>query len=261
MNPGEAFEIKCFEYLKSRYGNKFVHEGSMDSTVSDIAVLKNFRTDFYIEAKDAAAQSGQFVLLPDENTRTFVFSPRNRSLPNEMTDIIIQYMNQDFDRFNHAGTAGEPLDIQSHIFADWIIGHYQEKNVRYVITYGNDYVIFPVRKFAEYFDIHASYRIKKSGSGKPAQRDFPVVTQAILNVYPSATFTTDGKNLFATVSDNIVQDRFVLGKYTYYFSQKDPDLYEITRLSNTYNMNVIFSIRLKRSQDMDDLQEFESDLL
>ena len=37
---------------------------------------------------------------------------------------------------------GEALDIESQIFSDWIIGHYQEKNVRYVITYGNDYIIF-----------------------------------------------------------------------------------------------------------------------
>lgn len=40
---------------------------------------------------------------------------------------------------------GESLDIESQIFSDWIIGHYQEKNVRYVITYGNDYIIFSGR--------------------------------------------------------------------------------------------------------------------
>ena len=40
---------------------------------------------------------------------------------------------------------GEALDIESQIFSDWIIGHYQEKNVRYVITYGNDYIIFSGR--------------------------------------------------------------------------------------------------------------------
>ena len=40
---------------------------------------------------------------------------------------------------------GEALDIESPIFSDWIIGHYQEKNVRYVITYGNDYIIFSGR--------------------------------------------------------------------------------------------------------------------
>lgn len=102
----------------------------------------------------------------------FVFSPRNHSEPNEMTNIIINYMNHDFDRFNNAGTAGQALDIDAAIFADWIIEHYKNKNVKYFISYDRNYIIFPIRKFKEYFDITANYRIKKSGSGEPAKKMF-----------------------------------------------------------------------------------------
>ena len=137
MRPGEAFEIQCYEYLCRMYQlkeAKFVRKGGMDSTTSDIAVLKNRRVDYYIEAKDAAAQSGQFVLLPDKSTRQFIFSPRNHSEPNEMTKIIIDYMNADFDRFNNAGTAGQPLSIDQNVFSNWIIRHYKERNVKYFIS-------------------------------------------------------------------------------------------------------------------------------
>ena len=176
MRPGEQFELRCYEHLKTLYKDRktvFWHEGGMDSTKSDIAAVKNGKIDFYIEAKDASAQSGQFVLLPDEEKKVFVFSPRNHSEPNEMTDIIIHYMNQDFQRFNHAGTAGESLNIDTGVFADWIVEHYKDKNVKYVISCGKDFVIFPIRKFREYFKITANYRIKKSGSGRPAGKDIP----------------------------------------------------------------------------------------
>jgi len=263
MRPGEEFEIKCYEYLKHNYSVgrvSFCHEGGMDSTKSDIAVIKDGRIKFYIEVKDTVSQSGQFVLLPNEESSTFVFSRRNHSEPNEMTEIIIEYMNSNFDRFNNAGTAGEVLNIDSSIFSKWIIKHYKDKNVRYVISYKNGYVILPINKFARYFDINANYRIKKSGSSEPAMKDIDVVKQKVKLFYPTVNFKTQGKKLFAYVHDPIVQDRFILGKYTYYFSERGPNTFEIRRLSNTYNMNVIFSIQLKKSQDPTDLAVFEADL-
>lgn len=263
MKPGEEFEIRCYEYLKRLYTTdttSFHLEGGMNSTKSDIAVIKNGYIDFYIEVKDTLAQSGQFVLLPDEESRTFVFSPRNHSEPNEMTEIIIKYMNSDFDRFNNAGTAGESLNIDSTVFSNWIIQHYAEKNVKYVISYKNDYVILPIRKFAKYFTIFAKYRIKKSGSGEPAKKDISTVKAMIQSFYPMVSFSSQGKKLFANIDSKITQDRFIIGKYNYYFSKHDNNIYEIRRLSNTYNMNVIFSIQLKQSQDQSDLDEFKADL-
>lgn len=263
MRPGEQFELRCFEYLKKFYKTKetnFYHNGGMDSTKSDIAAIKNGRIDFFIEVKDAVAQSGQFVLLPDEEREVFVFSPRNHSEPNEMTDIIINYMNSDFQRFNNAGTAGQSLEIDTNIFADWIIEHYKDKNVKYVISYGSDYVIFPIRKFENYFNIIANYRIKKSGSGKPAKKDIPAIKQIIEEYYTTARFTQEEKKLFVDISEKVQKDKFVLGNYTYYLSEQTSGNYEVRKLSNTYNMNVIFSIELIKTQDENDLKEFESDL-
>lgn len=263
MRPGEGFELHCYEYLKKFYKTEetdFYHEGGMDSTKSDIAVIKNGQIDFYIEVKDVSAQSGQFVLLPDEDREAFVFSPRNHSKPNEMTDIIIDYMDSDFHRFNNAGTAGQALNIDASVFADWIIEHYKDKNVKYVISCDGDYVIFPIRKFKQYFNIVANYRIKKSGSGEPAKKDIDAVKDMIKSYYTTARFSQEKKKLFVDVSEKINTDRFTLGDYTYYLSKQNSGNYEVRRLSNTYNMNVIFSIELIKSQDENDLKEFESDL-
>lgn len=263
MHPGEQFELRCYEYLKKFYKTKetdFYHEGGMDSTKSDIATVKNGKIDFYIEAKDMSAQSGQFVLLPDAERECFVFSPRNHSKPNKMTDIIINYMNSDFQRFNNAGTAGEALNIDTGIFADWIVEYYKNKNVKYIISYNKDYVIFPIRKFEQYFNIFANYRIKKSGSGSPAKKDIPVVEELIREYYTTAQLYREDKKLFVNISENIHKDKFTLGNYTYYLSERNTNNYEVRRLSNTYNMNVIFSVKLIKKQDKNDLDEFRSNL-
>lgn len=263
MKPGEEFELRCYEYLKRFYKTKnadFYHEGGMDSTKSDIAVIQNGKVKFYIEVKDIVAQSGQFVLLPDENTETFIFSSRNKSKENEMTDVIIRYMNSDFQRFNHAGTAGKCLNIDINVFANWIIQHYKDKNVKYVISFDKEYVIFPIYKFQQYFDIQATYRIKKSGSSTPAKKDIEIIKQYVKYAYNTARFRQEQKKLYVEITEVITSEKFMLGNYTYYFSKQNSNEYEIRKLSNTYHMNVIFSIKLKKAQDESDLKEFEAEL-
>ncbi|MBE6740331.1 MAG: hypothetical protein E7565_08450 [Ruminococcaceae bacterium] len=263
MRPGEKFETECYNFLKKVYktaNTDFYHEGGMDSTKSDIEVIKNGKKDFFIEAKDALAQSGQFVLLPNKNTETFIFSPRNKSLPNEMTNMIIDYMNNDFHRFNNAGTAGQSIDIDKKIFAKWIIKHYEEKNVKYVISKGNDYVIFPIRKFPEYFDIVANFRVKKSGSGYVAKKDIDLVKQNILAIYPTAKFIQSGKKLYVEINEPFKKDKLIIKNYTYQLSKQSSNYFEVRRLSNTYNMNVIFAIKLIKAQDENDLIEFKSEI-
>lgn len=263
MKPGELFETKCCNYLNQNFGSEtttFHKVGGMNSTKSDIAVIKQGKTDYYIEAKDTLAQSGQFVLIPDEEHEVFVFSPRNRSNPNEMTDMIIEFMNNSFYEFNNAGTAGKALNIDSSVFTSWIIDHYKQKNVKFVISYLNGYAIFPIRKYGEYFDISATYRIKKSGSSSPAKKDISSVIQKIKSKYSTVSFWQENSKLFVKMSEPLIEDKFELGKYTYYFSEQAENNFEIRRLSNTYNMNVIFSVRMKKSQDKQDLLEFVKDI-
>lgn len=264
MKAGEEFEIRCYEYLKKLYKTKetdFCHKGGMDSTKSDIAVLKNGKVSFFIEVKERLAQSGQFVLSPKEDMETFIFSPKNKSEPNEMTDIIIDYMNGDFWNFNRAGTTGKSLNINPNIFADWIVGYYKEKGVKYVISFDKDYVIFPIRRFQEYFNIIAKYRIKKSGSRVPAKKDMETIKKCIKEYYHTAQFIQKEKRIYLQLDESLTKEKFSLGEYTYYLSERSSNEYEIRKLSNTYHMNVIFSIKLIKKQDKMDLSEFEEELL
>lgn len=268
MKPGEQFELESLAYLKSKYQSNridFVHHDTADSTGSDIEVMINGESAFFIEAKDTAAQSGQFVLLPNDNTREFVFSPRNKSIPNEMTTIMIKYMNANYDRFSGAGTAGEMLDIDPAIFSKWIVGHYKEKNVKYVISKRSNMLICPIDKFSEYFEVSANFRIKKSGSSEPSAKYVDAVINVLSSEYNIKDIykqTVNGKKkLFAHAPSTLSKLRFELGDYTYYFSPQDiPGTFEIKQLSNTRNKNVIFSIYVKQEQVASDLQCFEREL-
>ena len=263
MLPGEEFEIKCYEFLKKKYGNDIIvfnREGGMDSTKSDIAVKIKGSTVFNIEVKDSNAQSGQFVLVPNETNKTFIFSSKNKSQENEMTKMIIDYINSDFNVFCNAGTAGKALDIDSSIFSNWIINHYADKKVKYIISYLNDFVIIPIRKFSEYFEISSTFRVKKSGSAKPSQKDISAIIEKIKEKYSLCSFSSNDDHQFVEIKESVVDKKFVIGDYTYFLSEKMPHLYEIRRLSNTNNMNVIFSIKLIKSQVLSDLKEFELDL-
>lgn len=269
MRPGEQFELDSLEYLRTSYGKdgiEFFHHDTADSTGSDIEVIINGHSAFFIEAKDTAAQSGQFVLLPDDASKTFIFSPRNKSLPNEMTELMIAYMNQDYDRFNAAGTAGEVLNIDPDIFTQWIIGHYREKKVKYVISKRNHMLICPIEKFGEYFEVSANFRIKKSGSSEPSGIYVDAVISALKNKFGITDVykqTVKGKKkLFANAPASLSKVRFELGNYTYYLSpQTDEGLFEVKQLSNTRNKNVIFTINVKQEQLASDLEKFRSELL
>ena len=81
-----------------------------------------------------------------------------------------------------------------------------------------------------------------------------------MSLYPSAALKIEDSKIFAALDEPLCQKKFDIGKYTYYFSPADNNTYVIKRLSNTRNMNVIFSIKLKRTQDAQDLSEFEADL-
>lgn len=111
----EKFEIQCTDYLNRKFGTyaRFIHQGGADSTVSDILVETKRGKSFYIDVKHSPAQCGQFVLLPDLETCTFKYSRQNVNPINRYAEIIIDYMNEDFDAFREAGTAGKDINMRN----------------------------------------------------------------------------------------------------------------------------------------------------
>ena len=250
--------------MRHQYGTEritFRRDGGMDCTKSDIAVVKNGNVEFYIEVKSKTAQAGQFVLLVDEDSGTFVFSKRNHSKENKSVKEIIKYMNSDFAKFKNAGTAGVTLEMCPDVFASWVIDHYKEKNVRYVVCQRKcEYIIFPIQKMSEYFNITAKYRVKSSGPPSISQKDTLALKEKMLSLHSFAKcFMEDGK-LYVVANGDLKRDEFLFEENTYYFSRQEDrgdNVYRVKRRSKTKNMNVIFSVKLKRSQNTLDLEEFE----
>lgn len=244
MKLWESFEIKCTEYLQSSFGSlaTFTHQGKSDSNVPDILVEKLDGSKFYIEAKHTPAQCGQFVLLSNSSTRTFNYSTKNKSQLNQYSQAIINYMNTEFNYFCEADTKGIQISFpgSNEIFINWIINSYLEKGVKFFIT--NDFTIFSIEDFANYFTVSAEYRKKRSGSNNVGYSRLKLVSDYISSGdYDIKEIIPMKDKLFITSTQDLDNHRFTLGGNEYMFAIRG-DVFEIRKLSNTKNANVIFSI-------------------
>lgn len=161
-------------------------------------------------------------------------------------------MNNNYYDFKSAGKKGKSINMDEKIFRRWIIDHYQSKEVKYFITKGSDFIIFPISEIEIYFHITATYRIKKSGSSEPSAncRDKLVEFLRINCNMKKNDVQLDKKKLIVKVINIPFKDnRFIMGDYTYrlapIYNNKKDAYYEVRKLSNTCNMNVIFSLTLK----------------
>lgn len=250
MKKWRIFEENCVAYLNSKFNKyaDFILEGDSNSKRSDILVNTKNGKKFYIEAKDSPSQSGQFVLLPDLNQDIFIYSKLNNNEINEYSEKIIDYMNHDFEYYKNPGTSGKSIDFEGSykIFSEWIIKMYKEKNVSLVIS--KDFTILPIEKFMDYFYITAKYRVKKSGSGYVSKKNIENVIEFIKTCeYTITNIEIVGKKIFVYSPDNLYKKRFFVNGQEYMYSQKNDNKYEIRKLSNTKNSNVIFSIEIKEN--------------
>lgn len=255
MSIWKEFEIQCTEYLNKKFGAyaNFVHQGGSNSTVPDILVNTNSGNTFYIDAKHSPAQCGQFVLLPNLKTKTFEYSHQNITQLNQYAEMIITFMNEKFDEFIESGTTGKDIDMpnSSNIFANWIIQTYKNKGVKFFIT--NDYTILPIDHLLYYFDVTAKYRIKRSGSSNVGKSKLESVKNYIISHdYIITNSRIAGDKLFIVSPQQLHEQHFFLRGIEYMFSLRENE-YELRKLSNTYNANVIFSIKHKSTiQGMND---------
>lgn len=237
--------------------------GGSDSTVSDIQIMTdNKPTGKFIEVKSANAQAGQFVLFPNTATRTFEYSTKNHSDYNNpinglVVSEILDFMDENFDSYANAGTKGKEIvfptlsvEDNSRFFALWIVDYYSNtKHAEWLATKdaNNNIILLPFSKLADYFTVSACYRVKKSGSSsvKSSCKTLENVKQAIISLNPNNVpeFTIVDNSLYAkfeTIPKNI-------GNTDYHLAIKGDwgTLFEVRKLSKTFNSNVIFSLKLK----------------
>ena len=103
----------------------------------------------------------------------------------------------------------------------------------------------------EYFDVSAKYRIKRSGSSSIGKTNIVAYAKLLSNDkahnYNIRNVRIDGNKLFVSSDKNLHKLRFIHKYQEFMFSAKKGE-YELRKLSNTYNANVIFSIRLKNNK-------------
>lgn len=257
MTIWEDFEIECTKFLNDQFGEyaRFYHQGGSDSTIPDIKVETNTNKMFFIEAKYSPAQCGQFVLFPNLSTQKFDYSTKNITDNNIFSQRIIDFMNNDFDSFKDAGTAGKTITFNGceNVFYNWIITTYQAKGVKFFIT--NEFKILPIERLNDYFEITAKYRVKRSGSGRVGNKNFAIVKEFILDKFSvNNILNNNGKMTFVSPSQ-LHNIKFIIEGTEYMISKRNAE-YEVRKLSNTFNANVIFSIRLKNDNKGISIEDF-----
>lgn len=245
MEAWELFEIESTKYLNDNFGTQatFTRQGGADSTIPDILVESSMKGTYYIEAKHCPAQCGQFVLLPNMNTLQFDYSTKNINKINPYAEKIMQEMNKDFDAFRNAGTVGKDIvfDKDQLIFTNWITTIYKEKGVKFIIT--NDFKLLPIDDFPKAFYVKAKYRIKRSGSSNVSRSGNYAIEEYLKNNFSLSSICYMDNKLFVNSTEDLHNKRFIVCGIEYMLSRRGLQ-YEIRKLSNTFNANVIFSIQL-----------------
>ena len=271
----EELENRCYEYLRKIYGKDNCIEayGKSDSTKADIKVKPSNNEEFFIEVKASSSQCCQFVLFPNEETKKFDFSKGNKAPMTNNCKRIIAYMNGLYKKYYRVGKKGIPINIDSSILYGWVQDFYSVKNVKFFMTEGTDIIIFPSNRFSDYFDIAAFYRRKPSGPSVPNEgNNNSEILRGLSENNISGTikyeFAGNKTRCFLHSDESLHERKIMCDEYTYLFKDNKysktlkkikTNVYEIRRLSNTSNPNVICQLSLKKnSQDKNDLHVFEN---
>lgn len=259
MENWEIFENDCVDFLNNTYGSddvKFVGKGKSNSTISDIEVIINKKSTFFIETKMPKAQSGQFVLLIEGNK--FIYSPRNKEVENDYTNFIKDYINANFNFYENVNTSALAINLPDSYFAKWIKGHYINKGVKYVITsYKKKFIIFPINKYDDYFNVTANFRRKSSGSQPWPKKYFNNTEEYFKKDLSNEVCLTQKNNkTFLESSNDLNKHQYSISDINCQLSLKAENMYEIRKLGKTKNPNVIFSVNCIKSQDRSDLDCF-----
>jgi len=246
MKQWQIFEQDCLNYLINNNEDSSKHytsKGSSDSTISDIQVIINGEPAYYIEAKMAKSQCGQFVLLKDNNNQ-FYFSEKNKLSLNDYSKEIINGINA--NKLNEVNKKNIPLILSQELIVSYILEHYKEKEVKYLISKDKEnYHIIPLTKqdLLKSFEFSGTLRMKKSGSRSLTKSFELKMIEQLGDSYISQQ-EIENKTFYQLNKEG--DFIFNIDGYDLYFKQQENKKYIVRILSNTNNYCVIFSLNLKK---------------
>jgi hypothetical protein len=250
----EYFEEHSTKYLNKNFqhleGIIFERSGGSDSTESDIKLKINNTEVFSIESKLSPAQSGQFVVKISNGK--FELSKSNKFI-NPYSTEIIKFLNERFNDYQDVFQSAVEINCPKETITNWIIHHYKSKNSLFIIssTEKDGYChLSPIDKLGVSFETKVVLRRKKSGSrGVPKSKITEVKNIVELHLKPlvdSFSFKNDdnGSLMVETDIDYSIlnRDRYLPGGIFLSVSEP-PNSYKVKILSETNNINVIFSIQ------------------
>ena len=255
----ELFEKEACDYLNYMYRGKpitFEASGGKNAFTSDIKAYIGDEYLFSIESKYSPAQSGQFVIIEEENE--YKLSTLGYS-NNKYTQEIINHLNSNKNYYTPRGQSSINIDIDKSILSSWIVEHYKSKDSYFVITSTklNDYkVILPTEEIHQYFDVSAVIRRKRSGTGNVAKSKVNDCISKLKdhlyenNIGLKKINSINNKTIVELDGNNELEKSLRYFGEVYYLSPtpQEPNKFTLKSRAKTNNINVIFSLKFTGKQ-------------
>jgi hypothetical protein len=268
----EHFEIECTNFLNSKFnklGFNFIRKGSTDSTETDITISKNSVELASIEAKMPNSQAGQIVVLIENDK--FVYSQASVAPNNIFTQSIINYINDNFKKYNNVSTSSIKINLDEDILYSRIVEHYTNvKKSAFFITGDiktRHKAIFKCNELKKYFAISAVLRRKRSGTSdlpkKYRDSHLPKIDEFLSNKSIYITNMAEKNNkLYITLNKEIKEtsSQYIpCEDFDIFLASESGSTYRVKKRSNTNNPNIMFELSLKLSLNEDiGLEEFNN---
>lgn len=265
LTTWQEFESNAFLYLEKKYSKPnidFSLLGESNSNQSDVLVTKNEKELFFIEIKSPESQAGQFALSKNPQNN-WEFSNLNRTIPTKNSTEIINDLNT--SDVKNITTSQTFLNTSKDILFNWIKDFYSQRNVKYILTkFNNQYVIAPINKIENYFNIKGSVRKKGSGSSDVSNPFWEKIKKHYIFNGVNDVKVISGKRYLTyneipnqlTSKKNIIKDFIDDEVIRIQLEVLNDNKVYIRKLSTTSNPTVIFSLISKRKQIKSDLDEF-----
>lgn len=248
MEKWQIFEENVTNFLINEFTDvSITNTGDRDSTVPDIKVKKG-DSYLFVEAKYIPSQSGQIVVLVNNNQ--FEFSSGSKNRLNSFTTQIINKLNEDFDRYSDVEQSSIPIDIDENILFGWIQQTYLDKNAEWIISSNkhnsftkDELILIPINEMNNFFTVSVSLRRKKSGSSSVArsrQEEVKTICQNIFNKDIQIIGNKSYIELESLPANIHLNDTYCLKK-----QPLNGTFYEIRKKGTTNNPNIMFELKMK----------------
>jgi hypothetical protein len=258
----KIFEKNSRLYLKKIFEEipsiSFKSKGGANSLISDIEIMKNGESLFFIDCKLKVSQAAQFVVLNDITKRKFHDSPLNKG-ESIRRHPIIEHMNKNYASYSSPGQ--KKLLCEKNMMIDCIKKHFISKNIRFIISslHHSNFKEFPIRitdieNLRRDFMVEGVYRNKKSGSSSLPKSERTIFKNIAKKNFKKYSIEIENERTFILFNQDAPNNLYIKNT-SYYLSRKEKLRFEIRKLSKTNNSNVIFSMRLIELDSKDDIDQ------